>query len=98
MCIWGGVGSFAYQTGMSMGDFLLNTAITGGKGSIQGTFLGVLLFAVLSNSLTLLKIPSFYYKVFTGLIILVSVAGSAMQIKRQENKKVRVQVDAPVSQ
>ncbi len=74
------------------------TAITGGKGSIQGTFLGVLLFAVLSNSLTLLKIPSFYYKVFTGLIILVSVAGSAMQIKRQENKKVRVQVDAPVSQ
>lgn len=29
---WGGVGSFAYQTGMSMGDFLLNTAITGGFG------------------------------------------------------------------
>lgn len=27
---WGDVGSFLYQTGMSMGDFLLNTAITGG--------------------------------------------------------------------
>lgn len=27
---WGQVGSFLYQTGMSMGDFLLNTAITGG--------------------------------------------------------------------
>lgn len=28
---WGGVGSFAYNTGMSMGDFLFNTAITGGN-------------------------------------------------------------------
>lgn len=69
------------------------TAITGGKGSIQGTFLGVLLFAVLSNSLTLLKIPSYYYKVFTGLIIVLSVAGNAFQIKRQEGRKVSVQVD-----
>ncbi|MDR1613603.1 MAG: ABC transporter permease [Planctomycetota bacterium] len=68
-------------------------AITGGKGSIQGTFLGVLLFAVLSNSLTLLKIPSYYYKVFTGLVILIAVAGNALQLKRQEGKKVRVQVD-----
>lgn len=29
---WGQTGSFLYQTGMSMGDFLLNTAITGGFG------------------------------------------------------------------
>lgn len=29
---WGKVGSFLYQTGMSMGDFLLNTALTGGFG------------------------------------------------------------------
>lgn len=29
---WGDVGSFLYQTGMSMGDFLLNTALTGGFG------------------------------------------------------------------
>lgn len=27
---WGKVGSFLYQAGMSMGDFLLNTALTGG--------------------------------------------------------------------
>ena len=27
---WGSVGSFAYNTGMSMADFLFNTAITGG--------------------------------------------------------------------
>ncbi len=28
---WGGVGSFLYQTGMSMGDFLLSAAISGGS-------------------------------------------------------------------
>lgn len=34
---WGPVGSFAYQTGMSMGDFLLNAAITGGlSGGVGG--------------------------------------------------------------
>ena len=27
---WGAAGSFAYQTGMSMGDFLFNTALSGG--------------------------------------------------------------------
>lgn len=37
---WGGVGSFAYQTGMSMGDFLLNTAITGGNQVLSLAIMG----------------------------------------------------------
>lgn len=37
---WGGVGSFAYQTGMSMGDFLLNTAITGGNQALSLAIMG----------------------------------------------------------
>lgn len=37
---WGGVGSFAYQTGMSMGDFLLNTAITGGNQALSLALMG----------------------------------------------------------
>lgn len=37
---WGGVGSFAYQTGMSMGDFLFNTAITGGNQAITLAIMG----------------------------------------------------------
>lgn len=37
---WGGVGSFAYQTGMSMGDFLLNTAITGGNRALSLAIMG----------------------------------------------------------
>lgn len=37
---WGGVGSSAYQTGMSMGDFLLNTAITGGNQALSLAIMG----------------------------------------------------------
>lgn len=37
---WGGVGTFAYQTGMSMGDFLLNTAVTGGNEALSLAIMG----------------------------------------------------------
>lgn len=37
---WGEIGSFAYQTGMSMGDFLFNTAITGGNQALSLALMG----------------------------------------------------------
>ncbi|NCB00954.1 MAG: ABC transporter permease [Spirochaetia bacterium] len=67
-------------------------SITGGKGSVVGTFLGVLLFAILSNSLTLLQISSYWYSVFTGLIILISVLLNALQEIQQQKQKIRVLV------
>ncbi|MCD8352235.1 MAG: ABC transporter permease [Planctomycetaceae bacterium] len=68
-------------------------SVTGGRGTVLGTFLGVLVFAILSNSLTLLKISSYYYDVFTGLIILVSITANAIQVKRQKSQRIRVQID-----
>ena len=37
---WGPVGSFAYQTGMSMADFLFTTAITGGNQTLSLAVMG----------------------------------------------------------
>ncbi len=37
---WGKVGSFAYQTGMSMGDFLISTGISGGNSTISLAIMG----------------------------------------------------------
>lgn len=37
---WGKVGSFAYQTGMSMGDFLITTAVAGGNSTLSLAIMG----------------------------------------------------------
>jgi simple sugar transport system permease protein len=67
-------------------------SITGGKGSVSGTVLGVLLFSILSNSLTLLKISSYWYNVFIGVIIIGSIIINAVQEIQQRKNMVRVNV------
>lgn len=37
---WGKVGSFLYETGMSMADFLFNTAVSGGNSTVAQTIMG----------------------------------------------------------
>jgi simple sugar transport system permease protein len=67
-------------------------SITGGRGSVSGTVLGVLLFSILSNALTLLKISPYWYNVFIGVIIIGSVVLNAVQEIQQRKNIVRVNV------
>lgn len=68
-------------------------SISGGTGSVIGTILGVFLFALINNSLTLLQISSSWYNVVIGAIILSSIIINALQQKQQAKRKVRVKVE-----
>lgn len=49
------------------------TSLTGGKGRILGTLIGVLIIGVLNNGLNLLGVSSFYQQVVKGVVIIIAV-------------------------
>ena len=49
------------------------TSMSGGIGHLSGTILGFIIIGVLSNSLTLLNVSSFYQDIVKGFIIIFAV-------------------------
>lgn len=49
------------------------TSMNGGRGRIWGTFVGVLIIAVLNNGLNILGVSSYYQDVVKGVVILIAV-------------------------
>ena len=49
------------------------TSMAGGRGRIWGTFVGILIIAVLNNGLNILGVSSYYQNVVKGIVILIAV-------------------------
>ena len=62
------------------------TSLMGGKGSVFGTLLGVLLIAVLSNGMVLLGVNPYAQNVIRGGIVLGAVLISVIRRERMKGK------------
>jgi simple sugar transport system permease protein len=60
------------------------TVLTGGKGTIIGTVIGVLLLRVMRNGIVLAGVPGLAYNIFIGAIILGMMALHSFLRTRQE--------------
>ncbi|MFV0254705.1 MAG: ABC transporter permease [Erysipelotrichaceae bacterium] len=59
------------------------TAMSGGKGKIMGTFLGVLMFKIISNILTSADVSSFLNGAISGAIIVIAVLIQNLQNRKK---------------
>lgn len=59
----------------------------GGRGSVIGCFLGVLLVAITQNGLNLLGVSPFAFKMVVGVIILIAISTSNLDLARLMGKR-----------
>lgn len=59
------------------------TSMSGGRGKVIGTFLGVLMFKIITNILTMAKVPPFLNGAISGGIIIIAVLLQSMRGKKE---------------
>jgi len=60
------------------------TSILGGRCSLMGTAIGVMLIRILQNGLLLMGVPSLWQTVVTGLLLIVILTGEVGQIRLRD--------------
>jgi len=60
--------------------------ITGGRGNVLGTFFGVLLMGIISNSLNMMRVNPYFQEVAYGALIILAVAISSIRYRIAASK------------
>lgn len=79
-----GVGAPQASTGLELkvvaAIILGGTSLTGGKGNLFGTLLGVLILGTLDNAMTLLSVNAYYQQIGLGVILLLAVGLDQLRV------------------
>ena len=61
-------------------------ALSGGRGTILGTFLGAIIMATVKNGMVLLNVPVFWQDGFIGVVVIIAVLIDTL-IHRKDEKR-----------
>jgi simple sugar transport system permease protein len=61
-------------------------SIFGGKGSVTGTVLGVVLIALIKNSLILLGVPGTWQRATVGLLLIIGISAQALSARARRGR------------
>jgi ribose transport system permease protein len=71
-----------YELGAIAAVVIGGASLSGGRGTIWGTFLGLLLIQTLNNGLDILVVPAYWQKVISGVLIVSAVTIDAISMRR----------------
>lgn len=91
-----------YPTDLMGGEMLIiaavvlgGTTISGGRGTVGGTFLGLFLITMIQSSLILIGVPSVWQTFVVGAMIVIGTGVSAYQVLR-DKKRIAPVMDEPL--
>jgi ribose/xylose/arabinose/galactoside ABC-type transport system permease subunit len=64
--------------------FLGGASLTGGRGRLGGTFVGLVLLGTLNNGLILVNVAAYWQQVVKGLILLAAVSWDELRRTRRD--------------
>lgn len=80
----GGLGSSMTLTSLAA-VVLGGASLSGGRGGVLGTIAGVFVLGVLADALSVLRVPTFYIQIVSGVVLLVAIGfGRLQELARTE--------------